>query len=143
MSQNIILTQALNYLINKECMVDEDDDRQSLIYEFESTPSYVSLLSCNPSDPVYFVLVEKKGQATEKVQDRCGHVILRGELYLEGRYLHKSHSRHPNKRKRVKPLRNYKIGVVMLFFVANCILKVDICISPIHVIQTKEKGSSH
>ena len=59
MSQNIILTQALNYVINKECMVDEDDDRQSRIYEFESTPSYVSLLSCNASDPVYFVLVEK------------------------------------------------------------------------------------
>ena len=43
----------------EECMVDEDDDRQSRIYEFVSTPSYVSLLSCNASDPVYFVLVEK------------------------------------------------------------------------------------
>ena len=71
-------------------MVDEDDDRQSRIYEFVSTPSYVSLLSYNSNDPVYFVLVEKKGQATEKLQDRYGHVILPGELYLEGRYLHKS-----------------------------------------------------
>ena len=43
----------------EECMVDKDEDRQSRIYEFVSTPSYVSLLSCNASDPVYFVLVEK------------------------------------------------------------------------------------
>ena len=59
----------------------------------------MSLLLCNASDPVYFELVEKKGQATEKLQDRYGHVILPGELYLEGRYLHKSRSRHPNKKK--------------------------------------------
>ena len=38
-------------------MVDEDDDRQSLIYEFVRTTSYVSLLLYNASDPVYFVLV--------------------------------------------------------------------------------------
>ena len=67
----------------EECMVDEDDDRQSRIYVFVSTSSYVTLLSCNDSDPVYFVLVEKKGQATEKLQDRYGHVILPGKLYLE------------------------------------------------------------
>ena len=80
-------------------MVDEDDDRQSLIYEFVRTTSYVSLLLYNASDPVYFVLVQKKGQVTEKLQDRYGHVILPGELYLEGRYLHKSRSHHPNKKK--------------------------------------------
>ena len=80
-------------------MVDEDDDRQSRTYEFASTPSYVSLPSCNASDPEYFVLVEKKGPATEKLQDRYGHVILPCKLYLEGRYLHKSRSCHPNKKK--------------------------------------------
>ena len=80
-------------------MLDEDDDQQSCIYEFVRIPSDVSLLSCNASDPVYFVLVEEKGQATEKLQDWYGHVILPGELYLEGRYLHKSRSRHPNKKK--------------------------------------------
>ena len=51
-------------------MVDKDNDWQSCIYEIMSTPSYVSLLSYNVSDPVYFVLVEKKGQATEKLQDQ-------------------------------------------------------------------------
>ena len=66
----------------KECMVDEDDDQQSRIYEFVSTPSYVSLILCNASDPVYFVLMEKKGQATEKLQDRYDHVILPGKFYL-------------------------------------------------------------
>ena len=73
-------------------MVDEDDDRHSCIYEFVSMPSYVSLLSCNAINPAYFVLVEKKGQATEKLQDRYGHVILPGKMY-------KSRSRHPNKKK--------------------------------------------
>ena len=83
----------------EECMVDEDGDRQSRIYEFVSTPSYVSLLLCNASDPVYFVLMEKKGQATEKLQNPYGHVILPGEFYLEGRYLHLSRSHHPSKKK--------------------------------------------
>ena len=81
----------------EECMLYEDNDWQSRIYEFVRLPSHVSLLSCNASDHVYFVLGEKKGQATEK----------------------------------------YKIGMVMLFFLANCILKVDICICPDHVIQAK------
>ena len=47
----------------EEYMVDEDDDQQSRIYEFVSTPSCLSLLSCNANDPVYFVLVEKKGSS--------------------------------------------------------------------------------
>ena len=72
----------------EECMVDKDD-RQCRIYELVSmpsyvSPSYVSLLSCKASDPVYFVLVEKTGQATAKLQHRYGHVILRGQFYLEG-----------------------------------------------------------
>ena len=83
----------------EECMVDEDGDWQSRIYEFVSTPSYVSLLLCNASDPVYFVLMKKKGQGTEKLQDPYGHVILPCEFYLEGRYLYQSRSRHPSKKK--------------------------------------------
>ena len=83
----------------EECMVDEDDDRQSRIYEFVSTSSYASLLLCNASDPVYFVLMDKKGQATEKLHDPYGLVILPGEFYLEGRCLHQSRSRHPSKKK--------------------------------------------
>ena len=85
----------------EECMVDEDDGRQSRIYEFLSTPSYVSLLCAMP-------------------------VI----LYTSCSW-----------RKRVKPLINYKIGMVMLFFLVNCILKVDICISSVHVIQAKRNST--
>ena len=73
----------------EEYIVDEDDERESCIYEFVSTPSYVSLLSCNASDPVYFVFVEKNSQATDKLQDR-------DDLYLEGWYLQKSCSLHPS-----------------------------------------------
>ena len=73
--------------------------RWAILYLSLSTPSYVSLLSCNASDPVHFVLVEKKGQATEKLQDWYGHVILSGELYPEGRYFQKSWLRHPSKKK--------------------------------------------
>ena len=83
----------------EECMVDEDDDRESRFYEYVSTPSYMSLLSCNASDLVYSAPVEKKSEATEKLQDRYGHVILPGELYFEVRYLQKSRSRHPSKKK--------------------------------------------
>ena len=83
----------------EEFMVDEDDDWQSCIFEFVSTPSYASLLLCNASDPGCFMLVEKKGQTTEKLQYWYGHVIPPGDLYLEVRYLHKSHSCQPNKKK--------------------------------------------
>ena len=76
----------------EECMLDEDDNRESCIYEFLSIPSYVSY-------PVHFVLVEKEGQATEKLQDRCGHVILSGKLYVDGQYLQKSRSRNPSKKR--------------------------------------------
>ena len=41
----------------------------------------------------------EKGSNQEKLQDRYGHVIPPGELYLEVRYLHKSCSFHPNKKK--------------------------------------------
>ena len=53
-------------------------------------PSNVCLLLWNASDPVYFALVEKKGQATEKLQDWYGNVILPGNLYLETQYLQRS-----------------------------------------------------
>ena len=43
--------------------------------------------------------MDKKGEATEKLQDPYGLVILPGEFYLEGRYLHQSRSRHPTKKK--------------------------------------------
>ena len=48
---------------------------------------------------LYTLCSWRKCQATEKLQDRYDHVIPPGELYLEGRYLHKSRSRHPNKKK--------------------------------------------
>ena len=64
----------------EECMVDEDDDRQSRIYEFVSMPPYLRLLLCNANDYVNFVPMEKKGQATKKLQDWYGHVILAGKL---------------------------------------------------------------
>ena len=84
----------------EECMVGEDDDRQSRIYDFVSTPSYVI---CFRAIPVI--------------------------LYISCSW-----------RKRVKPLRNYNIGMVMLFFLANCILMFDICRSPVHVIQAKRNN---
>ena len=85
----------------EECMVDEDDDWQSL---------FMSLWACH----------------LMRVCFRAMPVI----LYTSCLW-----------RKRVKPLRNYEIGTVMLFFLANCILKVDICISPIHVIQAKRNST--
>ena len=45
-------------------------------------------------------------------------------------------------RKRVKPLRNYKIGMVMLFFLANCILKEEIAEVPFTSSKQKENRGS-
>ena len=76
----------------KDCMVDEEDNQESRIYESVSIPSYVNLLLRNASDPSYFALLEKKDQTTEKLQDRYGHVVLPGDLQ-------KSRSCYPNKKK--------------------------------------------
>ena len=69
------LNPTLNYLINKSITGAKKSLEHAIL---------CGLLSCNASDPLYFTLMEKKGQATEKLQDRYGHVILPGELYLEG-----------------------------------------------------------
>ena len=76
----------------KDCLVDEEDDQESNIYESVSIPSFVNLLLHNACDPAYFALLEKKYQTTEKLQDRYGHVVLPGDLQ-------KSRSCHPSKKK--------------------------------------------
>ena len=76
----------------KDCMVDEEDNQESRIYESVSIPSYVNLLLRNASDPTYFALLEKKDQTTDKLQVRYGHGVLPGDLQ-------KSRSCHPSKKK--------------------------------------------
>ena len=130
MSQNIILTQVLNYLINK---------RASL--ELKCHWNNINMAFCvHMSHSLFcFVFIENEDiTVSSNISNELCHNSYAIDLnyldYVMPVILYTSCLR----RKRVKSPRNYKIGMVMLFFLVNCILKVDICISPVHVIKSKK-----
>jgi hypothetical protein len=58
-------------------MLDEFDEleKESQMFEFIEVPSYIALVSFNTNEPIYIVKVDEKGKATDKMEDRDGHVI--------------------------------------------------------------------
>ena len=125
MSQNIILTQVLNYLINK---------RASL--ELKSHWNNINMASSIHMSHSFFVFIENEaigfssGISNELCHSNyfCLHktIII---THLQDRFCSGENMSSST-----------FIGMAMLFFLANCILKVDICISPVHVIQTKRNS---
>ena len=51
---------------------DEDDgiDRTEQIFNFVDVPSFISLFSGSPNEPLYFVKIVKKGAGSEDITDR-------------------------------------------------------------------------
>ena len=68
---------------------DDDDgiDRTEQIFNFVDVPSFISLFSGSPNEPLYFVKVVGKGTASEGITDRYGHFISAGEMFFKGFYL--------------------------------------------------------
>ena len=86
MADNIGDIKNVAETTNDEYMMDEDRDeraKDSQIFEFIETPSYVSVVSTSSSEPLYFIKVEAKGEATEHMKDFYGHQIFRGEIFFK------------------------------------------------------------
>ena len=127
MSQNIISTQALNYLLKK---------RASL--ELKSHWNNINMASSihMPHSLFCFVFIENEDIAlSSDIWNELRHntyfclhktiiITQLQDIFCSGENMSSS----------------TVIGIVMLFFLANCILKVDIYISPVPVIQTKRNS---
>ena len=61
---------------------DDDDndevDRTEQIFNFVVVPSFVSLFSGSPNEPLYFLRVTEKGTASENHSDLYGHFLSAG-----------------------------------------------------------------
>ena len=57
------------------------------IFEFVDVPSHVTLFSRRSMEPLYFVVVTKKGVADRLLKDWYDHAINIGEMLLRGNYL--------------------------------------------------------
>ena len=78
---------------------DEEVDRIEQTFNFVDVPSFVSLFSGSPNEPLYFVKVTEKGTASENHSDLYGHFISTGENFLKGFYLKLVRSRNASKKK--------------------------------------------
>ena len=79
---------------------DEDVDKNQQMFYFVDVPSFVSLFTGHPAEPLYFAKVVEKGAAVEDMKDVYGHVIHNtGELYFQGNYLKLTKSRALNYKK--------------------------------------------
>ena len=61
-------------------------------------PSFVALISCSATEPVYFVKIEKKKMSEKKLRDCHQHTVLDSETFITGKYLQKITSNKTNKK---------------------------------------------
>ena len=66
------------------------------VFEFLTIPSFVTVTSCNTSQPTYFAKIVEKNVAKENLWDRFGREIFPGECYLKRFYLQKNKSKNIN-----------------------------------------------
>ena len=64
------------------------------MYDFVDVPSFVSLITGNIVEPLFFVKINEKSIAEEKLEDSFNHVIEKGERYFKGHYLTLTRSRN-------------------------------------------------
>ena len=78
----------MNTLLSEVIITLEYDPTK--IFEFVTIPSFVAVISCNTSEPIYFIKIVKKNMAKENFRDRFGQEIFPGVCYLKGFYLQNS-----------------------------------------------------
>ena len=78
---------------------DNEVDRTEQIFNFADVPSFVSLFSGSPNEPLYFVKVTVKGTASENHSDLYSHFISTGGNFLKGFYLKLVRLRNASKKK--------------------------------------------
>ena len=69
------------------------------MFEFVTIPSFVAVIPCNTSEPIYFIKKVQKNVVKENLRERFGHEISSGEGYLKEIYLQKSRSKNINFKK--------------------------------------------
>ena len=69
------------------------------MFEFVTIPSFVAVIPCNTSEPIYFIKKVQKNVVKENLRERFGHEIFSGEGYLKEIYLQKSRSKNINFKK--------------------------------------------
>ena len=75
---------------------DEIIDRNQQVFDFVEVPSYVSLITGNIVEPLYFVKITEKGIAEKDMYDPYDHFIGKGEWYFKAEYLKQTSSRKLN-----------------------------------------------
>ena len=78
---------------------DEDVDKNQQMFDFVDVPSFVSLFTGHPVEPLYFAKVVEKGAAVEDMKDVYDHAIHTDELYFQGNFLKLTMSRALNYKK--------------------------------------------
>ena len=56
-------------------------------FNFITVLSFISLISGNSVEPLYFVKLVSKGVAEKDISDPFGHFVGKGEHYFQGHYL--------------------------------------------------------
>ena len=97
-----------------DCLLDEEN-YPTKIYELATIPSFVAVISCNTSEPIYFIKIIEKNVAKENLRDQFGHEIFPGEWYVKGFYFQKS-----------------RLKTSTLKF---CILKYDVYLTPDEIFE--------
>ena len=59
---------------------DKDINQNQHFFNFVDVPSFASLFTSNPAEPLYFVKVTEKGNVIKDMKDQYGHFIHTGEL---------------------------------------------------------------
>ena len=59
---------------------DKDINQNQHFFNFVDVPSFASLFTSNPAEPLYFVKVTEKGNAIKDMKAQYGHFIHTGEL---------------------------------------------------------------
>ena len=86
---NIIENKSNDTDDSESCLLDKENDPIK-ISEFVTITLFAAVMSCNTSEPVYFVKIVEKNVARESLRDRFGSEIFPGESYLKGFYLNKN-----------------------------------------------------
>ena len=66
------------------------------VFEFLTISSFVTVASCNTSQPTYFAKIVDKNMAKENLRDQFGRKIFPRECHLKGFYLQKNKSKNIN-----------------------------------------------
>ena len=79
--------------VSEDCLLDGEND-PTKIFEFVTIDSFVVVISCNTSEPIYFIKIVEKNVAKENQRDQFECEIFPGECNLKVFYLQNVRSKN-------------------------------------------------